>query len=69
MRHRRILGENIRAVRKAEGMTEQELARLVAVSATRIRELERGRLNITLDLLAKIAKALRISVNDLTSGL
>ena len=50
-------------------MTEQELARLVAVSATRIREMEAGRLNITLDLLAKIAKALRISVHDLTSGL
>jgi len=67
-RHRQILGENIRSVRTAEGMTFQQLGDAVGVSAAYIRDLERGRKGVAIDLLARIAYVLKTTVNELTAG-
>jgi len=68
-RHRRALGENIRHVREAEGLSHEEIARITRLNAAYLRRVESGRIGVSIDALARIAKALRISVNELTAGI
>jgi transcriptional regulator with XRE-family HTH domain len=64
-RHRRILGENIRAHRKASGLSQEKLAEKADLHSTYLSDIERGAENISVDALARIAAALRISLRDL----
>ena len=49
-------------------MTFQQLGDAVGVSAAYIRDLERGRKGVAIDLLARIAYVLKTTVNELTAG-
>ena len=69
MEYLRVLGENIRAVRRAEGMEVEDLAEAVGVSQEYIQRLEEGEEEVTLGLLVEVAKALKSSVCDLTAGI
>jgi transcriptional regulator with XRE-family HTH domain len=66
--HRRTLGESVRKYRKQAGLSQEKLAEKASLSTVFISQLERGVENISMDSLARIAKALRIRVNDLTAG-
>jgi transcriptional regulator with XRE-family HTH domain len=66
--HRRILGETIRTYRKQAAVTQEVLAEQAELSPKYLGEVERGIVNISVDALVRIAKALRVSVNDLTRG-
>ena len=68
MRREQILGENIGSVRRAEGMSVEELAKAVGISATCMRNAERGQGDLSFDVLTRIADALKISGYDLTAG-
>ncbi|PKL79955.1 MAG: hypothetical protein CVV27_01095 [Candidatus Melainabacteria bacterium HGW-Melainabacteria-1] len=52
--------ESLRMVRKYRRLTQQALARLIGASADYISELERGRYQPSLDLLARLSEALKV---------
>ncbi|AFM22032.1 MAG TPA: XRE family transcriptional regulator [Acetomicrobium flavidum] len=61
-----MLGERIRTLRKEIGMSVTELARRVKTSPSHISEIERGEKMPSLNLLVKIAKELKTSIDYLT---
>ncbi|HEV2327696.1 MAG TPA: helix-turn-helix transcriptional regulator [Verrucomicrobiae bacterium] len=66
--HRRLLGETIRAKRKGAKISQEKLAEKAGLSTVFISRVERGKESPSVDSLVKIAKALEISVHDLTRG-
>ena len=64
-KHRRLLGEAIRATRKKAGFSQEKLAEKADLSTVFISRIERGVESPSVDNLVKIAKALRVRVRDL----
>jgi transcriptional regulator with XRE-family HTH domain len=64
--HRRKLGESVRFYRKKADLSQEKLAEKASLSTVFISHVERGVENISVDALARIAKALNLRVNDLT---
>jgi len=62
----KILGETIRAERIKAGLTQEELAEKADLARNYIGNVERAEYRITVETLARIAKALNLRVNDLT---
>ncbi|EEF60499.1 helix-turn-helix domain-containing protein [Pedosphaera parvula] len=67
-KHRRLLGEAVRAKRKEAGFSQEKLAEKADLSAVFVSRIERGKESPTLDNLVKIAKALGTHVRDLVAG-
>jgi len=67
-KHRRVLGDNIRVIRKQVGLSQEKLAEKAELDPTYISDVERGQENISVDALMRIAKALGVQVSDLVSG-
>jgi len=65
--HRRILGERIRSYRKRAGFSQEKLAEKADLSAVFISNVERGTENISVDALARIARALGVRLRDLVA--
>lgn len=59
------IGENIKRLRIARGMTQDELAQRVGVSAPMISQIERGTKAVTLQLGKQIADTFMCTVDDL----
>jgi transcriptional regulator with XRE-family HTH domain len=55
---RKLVGRNVRAVRQARGMTQEQLAEESGFSQQYISDLERGRRNPTVVTLHDLAQAL-----------
>jgi transcriptional regulator with XRE-family HTH domain len=55
---RKLVGRNVRAVRQAKGMTQEQLAEASGFSQQYISDLERGRRNPTVVSLYELALAL-----------
>ncbi len=64
---RKDVGERIRNLRKAGGITQEELGEKAGLNYKFIGELERGRVNVSLDSLGVIAEALGVRIGDLFS--
>ena len=60
-----VLGERVRALRSHRRMTRKALARESGVSERYLAQLEQGRGNISVRLLARVAAALRTDISDL----
>lgn len=60
-----VLGERVRTLRAHRGMTRKALARDSGVSERYLAQLEQGRGNISVMLLARVAAALRTDLSDL----
>jgi transcriptional regulator with XRE-family HTH domain len=60
----RILGRNLRAYRKARGLSQEALADVLGVHRTYMGSVERGERNVTLQTLERIAE--RLGVEPLT---
>lgn len=58
-------GERIKLFRERRDLTQKDLAALVGVHQTKISQVETGERGISLDLAAKIATALGVSIDDL----
>lgn len=58
-----LLGKRIRALRKAKGMTQEELAVVAESGSKYISEVERGEANLTVNLVDKIASALDVETS------
>lgn len=54
----RQIGNNIRALRKAKGLSQEQLALRADINASYLGQVERGEKNPTIDVLNKIADAL-----------
>ena len=68
-KHRRILGENIRALRRDLGMSQETLAEKAELHPNYIGDIERGEENVSVDALMRIAGALKASLTDVVRGL
>ena len=61
----RILAENIRAYRKSNQVSQEELADMCSLHRTYVGSVERGERNVTLRTLETLADALGVSVPEL----
>jgi transcriptional regulator with XRE-family HTH domain len=63
--YRRIVGRKIRTCRKRSQLSQEELAEKADLSYKYLGEVERGYVNISLDSLVRIARALGVRLRDL----
>ncbi len=61
----RAFGEVVRAERKRQGLTQEELAHRSGISAVFVSDIERGVENVTIATIAKLSKGLRTKVGEL----
>lgn len=61
----KIVGENIRLLRRSKGLSQEKLAEMAGVSGSYIGYLERGERTPSLVLLSKIADALDVEITML----
>jgi len=64
-KHRRLLGEAIRAARKDAGFSQEKLAEKADLSTVFISRVERGKESPSVDNLVRIARALGVRVRKL----
>ena len=63
--HRRDLGQRIRQLRIDLGWSQEELAHRADLHRTYVVGVERGQRNVSVDVLAQIAKALGVGISSL----
>jgi len=63
------LGQNIRKERKRVGLSQEKLAEKADLHPVYVGDVERGEENVSIDSLARIAKALKVALHDLFSGI
>lgn len=61
----RRFGEVVRAERKRQELTQEELADRAGISAVFMSDIERGVENVTLDTIAKLSKGLGVKLGEL----
>jgi transcriptional regulator with XRE-family HTH domain len=59
------VGRNVRRLRQSRGFSQERLAELVGNSGKHIGQVERGEVNVGLDILSGIARALSADVSEL----
>ena len=59
------LGENLRKIRLAKGMTQGDLCEKIGADVSYISNVENGNKNPTLSTIERIAKALNVSIEEL----
>ncbi len=59
------LGNNLKTIRTAKNITQSELAELIGVDKSFVSNIENGKNNPTLSTIASLAKALKVSVDEL----
>jgi transcriptional regulator with XRE-family HTH domain len=64
----RLVGARIRKARKEKGMSQEGLADAANMDRSYVSGLERGEFNVSLLALAKIARALEVSLAALVSA-
>ena len=64
-RHRQLLGKRIRLYRKLNRFTQEKLAEKAELTPSYVSDVERGRVNISVDAVERIAKAFGINLRDL----
>lgn len=62
-------GETVRQERLRQGLSQESLASKAGVHRTYIGMIERAEKNITLENISKVAKALGLSISELTKEL
>lgn len=63
------LGMRIRFLRKERKLSQEDLALEAGINPKYLCDIEKGRRNMTLDILLKICQALHISLVDLFKGI
>ena len=59
------IGQRIRKVRKAHGLSQEELAEKVSISTTHMSHIETGNTKLSLQVMVDIASALEVRTDDL----
>ena len=65
----KIVGENVRRLRKERELTQEKLAMEVGIDLTYLGGIERGRRNPSVDVLGRLAAALDVHPRDLLDSL
>ena len=60
-----VLAENVRALRKASGLSQEALALEAELDRTYISQVERAKRNITIEVLERLARALGTTADQL----
>jgi len=68
-KHRKIVGDAIREIRKAAALSQEKLAERADLHPNYIGEVERGEKTISVDALFRIAGALNVSITKFFPGL
>jgi len=63
--HRRQFGDAIRKKREALGLSQEKLAEIADCHRNYVGKVERGEQNISLDMIVRLAKAMRSTIGDL----
>jgi len=66
---RNLFGERVRKLRIERQYSQEKFADLVGLHRTYIGAIERGEQNVSIDNIDKIAKALKLPLQDLFKGL
>jgi transcriptional regulator with XRE-family HTH domain len=66
---RKLLCEGIRKYRKLARLTQEKLAERVGINAVYMGQIERGYKIPTVDVLLRIARALKVNLRDIFSNL
>jgi transcriptional regulator with XRE-family HTH domain len=64
-----IFGQNVRRIRKARGLSQEELAQMSGLHRTYVGSVERGERNISLNNIVLIAQALNVPIAELVAGI
>lgn len=64
---RPVLGKRIQKFRKVAGYSQDKLADMVKISRTHMGHIEQGRKSPSLEVLDKIARALKVNASELLS--
>lgn len=67
-RLRMVVGSNIRALRKREGLSLRKCALMIGIDYTYLCEIEAGKSSATTDMLSKIATGLDVEPSDLLTA-
>ena len=59
------VGLRIRTLRKAKGFSQEDFADHCGIHRTYMGSMERGEKNVSLEILAKVAKGLKLSLSEL----
>jgi len=59
------LGKNLKRIRTTKGISQGEIGRILEVDKSFVSNIENGKTNPTLATIAKIAKAIGVSVGEL----
>ena len=62
---KRLIGSRIQKLRKAKGLSQEELSEKVGLSSKYISSIERGNENPTLDTFIKLARSLNVDIFEL----
>lgn len=60
-----MVGANVRALREARGLPQDELAHLADIHTTYLSGVENGKRNVSMKVLERLAAALRVPETDL----
>ncbi len=66
---KKLFGERLRELRLATGLSQEELAHRAGLDRTYVSSCERGRRNLTLEVIVKLAVALHIKPSSLLAKL
>lgn len=61
----KLIGENITRIRKEKNLSTNEFASLCDMEKSNLIPIEKGRINVTINTLIKIAKVLEVPLDDL----
>jgi transcriptional regulator with XRE-family HTH domain len=59
-----LVGRRIRSLRKLRDFSQEQLAEKADISSKYLGEIERGRSNLTIDIMERLAAALEVSIVD-----
>ncbi len=65
MSSRKIIGDNIKTLRLAKDWSQEKLSVRSKISHNYLSRLERGEVNVSIDSLEKIAKGLKVELEEL----
>jgi y4mF family transcriptional regulator len=59
------IAENVRCYRRERGLTQKQLAKKAGISRGYVSQIENGKINLYLDTLVALARALGVNPSDL----
>jgi len=68
-KERKLLGDGIRKYRKLAGLTQEKLAERIDINPVYMGQIERGYRVPTVDVLLRIARALKVHLHNIVSEL